>query len=114
MRSPHPTRAGCPRTRRTDCSPRPESRPREKPRGAATLLALTNAPVVSLYLPESSTEAKDPEVSGPFIARLTALGAILMLATDRGGKPSVGWRINKAAHDAKGSLADRKDAILAN
>lgn len=86
----------------------------KKPRGAATLLALTNAPVVSLYLPESSTEAKDPEVSGPFIARLTALGAILMLATDRGGKPSVGWRINKAAHDAKGSLADRKDALLAN
>lgn len=81
------------------------------PRTSATLLALATAPVVSLYMPENVEEAKDPDISGPFLQRLAALGGLVMIAGDRGGKPSLGWRVGKAKDHMKDSIVERRDAL---
>ena len=84
------------------------------PRTSATLLALATAPVVSLYMPENMEEAKDPDVSGPFLQRLAALGGLVMIANDRGGKPSLGWRVGQAKDHMKDNIVDRRDALRGN
>jgi len=78
----------------------------KSPRLAGVLLALSTAPHVCVRAPRSLSQLRDAEVVAPFVAKVGAVGAALLVAADTAGKPSMAWRVTKAR-------ADRQDAAAA-
>lgn len=66
------------------------------PRTAGLLLALSTVPQVAVRAPRSVADLRSPQVTGPFVSKLGALGAALLVAADTAGQPSMAWRVQKA------------------
>ncbi len=66
------------------------------PRTAGLLLALSTSPHAIAMAPVSKAELKRSERVKPFVAKLGAVGAALLVAADTNGNPSISWRVKKA------------------
>jgi hypothetical protein len=66
------------------------------PRTAGMLLALSTLPHAAAMAPVSKADLSRAARMKPFIAKVGAVGAALVVAADTDGKPSVRWRVAKA------------------
>ncbi len=81
----------------------------KSPRTAGVLLALSTAPSAVLRAPVAKAEVSRSERLGPFVAKLGAVGAALLIAGDTAGKPSMSWRVSQArAERAQRRVADEQ------
>lgn len=69
------------------------------PRTAGLLLALSTLPHAIAMAPVSKAELSRSARMKPFIGKVGAVGAALLVAADTSGKPSIGWRVAKARAD---------------
>ncbi|MFD2839808.1 DoxX family protein [Populibacterium corticicola] len=69
------------------------------PRTAGLLLALSTTPHAIATAPVSKAELSRSERMRPFIAKVGAVGAALLVAADTAGKPSMRYRVAKARAD---------------
>ena len=76
------------------------------PRLAALALAASLVPTT--LAEHRFWEEQDPEVRAhqrvQFLKNASLLGGLLLAAVDTGGRPSIAWRANRAAHRAADSL----------
>jgi len=76
------------------------------PRLAALALAASLVPTT--LAEHRFWEEQDPEIRGhqrvQFLKNASLLGGLLLAAVDTGGRPSITWRANRAAHRAADSL----------
>lgn len=66
------------------------------PRTAGLLLAVSTAPHAILAAPTKKDDVARSARMRPFLAKVAAVGSALLIAADTDGKPSMGWRIQKA------------------
>nr|NLD39965.1 DoxX family membrane protein [Actinomycetales bacterium] len=86
----------------------------KQPRVAAGTLALLNIPITLINNPvwEKSSEEPAEDRWRGLLRGLGIGGGLILAATDRGGRPSLGWRVQNT-RDHRADLRDQKSALMA-
>lgn len=83
------------------------------PRTAGLLLAVSTAPHAILAAPIKKDDLTRSARMKPFLAKVAAVGAALLVAADTNGKPSMGWRVAKARTERAEARAAKDSALTA-